>query len=611
MATKAKRNMPAVERKIALCYVRQSITRNPNDMDSPDRQRANIEGVCRAKGWIPEWYVDAEGHKSGTKENNRPGWLALQARLGDPDIVALVANDLARLHRKGWRVGRLVDMLEERGVYLVLAAPGRDLDLSKPQDRIAIAIIAMMDEWYAYDVSQRQKDNALYLKSQGKSVGTPPFGSRRNAEGYLIPTKRGAWLLPDGTYMDGIEGDEPPVEGAIFRSYYQAAKRAMEIYISSKRGREHVTRRLSAEGWVFKDRYGKPRSFVPDDVRRITSNWREYAGMVTGGPAKDKNASLIDDPVGELVDTGRAIFPLDLLRRVAEVQKDRSKTTNLTSPKEVSKTYALSGILYCAHCERVAHQKKNPKHRAKLSGHIADGTPRYRHQERHTCEGKARSVPANLIEEDFSRLIHLLTINPEAIPLMVELSIDKDNPAPHGQSDVDLDVEKQQAIAKCRRRIEAARHLYEDGDLTREEYLKRKEQNELEITHWQARTSDTQQKALELTLCMELVDKLSRLWDVATDEDKQGMAHSLFEYLVYDLDTQQITDFRLKPWAEPFLVLRGALYDNDPSGGAPVESSGDTGEETKKSDLNDPTVSCPHGYLSRTTFEYGWLQQCA
>jgi DNA invertase Pin-like site-specific DNA recombinase len=87
-------------------------------MDSPERQRANIEGVLRAKGYIPEWYTDAEGHKSGTKEHNRPGWLSLQQRLKDPDVAAVIANDLARLHRKGWRVGRLIDMLEERGVFL-------------------------------------------------------------------------------------------------------------------------------------------------------------------------------------------------------------------------------------------------------------------------------------------------------------------------------------------------------------------------------------------------------------------------------------------------------------------------------------------------------------
>jgi hypothetical protein len=41
------------------------------------------------------------------------------------------------------------------------------------------------------------------------------------------------------------------------------------------------------------------------------------------------------------------------------------------------------------------------------------------------------------------------------------------------------------------------------------------------------------------------------------------MARHLFEYVVYDLDRQEIVDFRLKPWADQFLVLRTALYAND------------------------------------------------
>ncbi len=46
------------------------------------------------------------------------------------------------------------------------------------------------------------------------------------------------------------------------------------------------------------------------------------------------------------------------------------------------------------------------------------------------------------------------------------------------------------------------------------------------------------------------------------------MARMLFEYVVYDLDRQQIVDFRLKPWADRYLVLRASLYGDDEGGGA-------------------------------------------
>src|SRR5258708_30460171 len=103
-----------------------------------------------------------------------------------------------------------MDMLEEHGVFLALAATGREVDLSKPQDRIAIQIIAMIDEWYAVDASIRQKDNINYRKSLGMSVGLPPFGTLRDDTGYLVFNPYGARLLLDGTHVAGKEGDQPP-----------------------------------------------------------------------------------------------------------------------------------------------------------------------------------------------------------------------------------------------------------------------------------------------------------------------------------------------------------------------------------------------------------------
>jgi len=69
----------SLSRTVALCYVRQSMTRDANDMNSPERQRANIQAICDQHGWTAEWYMDADGHKSGRHERNRPGWLALKA----------------------------------------------------------------------------------------------------------------------------------------------------------------------------------------------------------------------------------------------------------------------------------------------------------------------------------------------------------------------------------------------------------------------------------------------------------------------------------------------------------------------------------------------------
>jgi hypothetical protein len=130
---------------------------------------------------------------------------------------------------------------------------------------------------------------------------------------------------------------------------------------------------------------------------------------------------------------------------------------------------------------------------------------------------------------------------------------------------------------------DAAVHLYKDGEFEREEYMRIREANEREITHWEARTT-TEELAVELALCMEAVDKLARLWDVVEDEDKQGLARSLFTSIVYDLDTRRIVNFRLKPWADNWLTLRAALYAEETAEAGETKSP-ITGDQVMYTDM--------------------------
>ncbi|MBN8595531.1 MAG: recombinase family protein, partial [Anaerolineae bacterium] len=71
----------SASRTVALCYVRLSFTKDANDLTSPERQKANLLRACEKHGWTPEWYEDVQGHKSATREHNRPAWEALKTRL--------------------------------------------------------------------------------------------------------------------------------------------------------------------------------------------------------------------------------------------------------------------------------------------------------------------------------------------------------------------------------------------------------------------------------------------------------------------------------------------------------------------------------------------------
>ncbi|MCC6972387.1 MAG: recombinase family protein [Anaerolineae bacterium] len=549
----------SLSRTVALCYVRQSMTRDANDMNSPERQRANIQAICDQHGWTAEWYMDADGHKSGRHERNRPGWLALKARLGDPDVAALVANDTSRLHRKSWRIGDLLDFLQEHKIRLVLAASKQEVDLGGISGLIFAQLAAIFDEWYAADISRRQKDSAAYRKSQGKIAGAIPPGTQRNLEGFLEPSPEGAWWMPDGRFVAGTP-NKAPDSGALWRSYYEAAKRALELYAENKHGWDVLAYHLYIEGWPFKTREGGPRPMGRDDVRRIVRNWPEYGGLVLETASKKRHPHDFNlDEVHFSED--HAVMPISLLRAVSRVHYDRAQHPKDHGVHRDVRVYALNGMTYCAHCERLSAQQDNPKLRTRLQGRVG----RYAHPAGAVCGCTNKSVLAHEYEAEFGRLVKLLTIHPDALPLMTELALHADQLRHPSADTPDPEVEKREAIALCKRKIEAAINLYGDGRITREEYLRRVEYNEREITHWESRTSESEKTALELAMCMDAVDKLSKLWDLGDAEDKQGMARSLFSYVVFDLDTRRIVDFRLKPWADRFLTLRSAILDPNAS----------------------------------------------
>lgn len=548
--------------KVALCYIRQSYTRDGDDQNSPERQRSNIERICQENAWKPEWYVDADGHKSGRKVQNRPGWLALEKRLGDDDVVALVANDLARVHRKGWRVGDLIEKLERYQIALVLAAPNREVDTSTPMGRIFIQFAAIFDEYYAEDISQRAKDSIQYRKAKGIGVGKPPFGTIRGEDRYLKPNPDGAWLLPNGKFVVG-QADEAPEEGAIWRGYYDCAGYILTLYSENDQGLESIAYRLNNEGWAFSDRWGNPRMVTRDDIRRVVGNWPEYGGIIMDEKSKDRRAyeqlNIDEIPLRE----DRAAFPLELVRKVAQVRQERSVRPKDKGVKRDASAYALTGLAFCAHCDALSQEEDNLKLRTRLTGRTdASGIRRYKHKTGVTCGVNNRSIPCDEIEADLGRLIKLLTVNQEAIDLMTELVIQAENGSIPDDEE-EFERQRDEAVALCHRRIEAARHLYLDGEINREDYLVRKEQNEREIAHWQTRTTETQKIALELGMCLDIVNKLARLWDIADDEDRKGMAQDIFEEVVVNLDTRRIESFKLKPWIERFLVVRMEMYRDD------------------------------------------------
>jgi DNA invertase Pin-like site-specific DNA recombinase len=123
-------NIRSVERKIALCYVRKATPswyRVEEDANNPEHQRENLQRMCERKGWISEWYEDI-GQNSGSSEENRPQWQALLERVSDPNVVALVVDDIARISRKPSILSLITAQLNSYGVLFAIASIDKNLE---------------------------------------------------------------------------------------------------------------------------------------------------------------------------------------------------------------------------------------------------------------------------------------------------------------------------------------------------------------------------------------------------------------------------------------------------------------------------------------------------
>ncbi len=153
-------------------------------------------------------------------------------------------------------------------------------------------------------------------------------------------------------------------------------------------------------------------------------------------------------------------------------------------------------------------------------------------------------MPCDVLEEDFIRLVRQMTIDPGMVDMMTEFAIQADK-ARGVYDEKDLETKKQEAIALCRRKINAAVVLFDEGRIDYEGYRARIEKHQREIVYWESRTTEAEKVAFELVKCVESVNEIDQLWDTAEVATKQKLARNLFEYLIYDLDTRRIVGWEL------------------------------------------------------------------
>jgi len=221
---------------------------------------------------------------------------------------------------------------------------------------------------------------------------------------------------------------------------------------------------------------------------------------------------------------------------------------------------------------------------------------RYRHDTDRKCDSHHKSVKADVLEAHFLRLLESLTVNPETLPLLAQAleHFNRKNQPEDKYSAI------QAEIAHWRQRARNADTLYARARITEEEWRELISAAEHTIARLQAQIAQHHETEMALKLTTDMVTNLIDNWNRAGTEMRRALAGSVFSYLVFDLDTQRITDFKLKPWAELLLQLKVTLDEGGDEKNEPSDPDGNQRVLPRAWRASD-TPEYPHALLDPQT----------
>lgn len=239
---------------VALAYVRRSVVKVGKPTLSPQRQQDTIDEYCQAQGWAPEYYVDAEGHRSGRTEKGRTDWLRLKARVeaSQPgEIKAVVVYVLDRAARSTRDFLNFLHLLQGKQIDFVSVTQPY-LDTTSAVGRAFMSMLSIWAQLEADIDSERVSADIAYRQEQGLHVGHCPIGyTRQVVNGERIP-------VPDETAPQVVQIWEAYATGK--HSY-----RSLARWINN----ELALRTAGGDLWTHKH------------VQVMFENWEFYSGWVT------------------------------------------------------------------------------------------------------------------------------------------------------------------------------------------------------------------------------------------------------------------------------------------------------------------------------------------
>ena len=497
--------------EIALVYVRKSMVRSKSDGVSPERQRALCTTECERKGWTPEFYPDAEGHRSGRSEKHRPAFRRLKAQLGRPEVKAVVVSRLDRLCRSPRDFFNFLDLLQKHGVELVSLR--EQFDTSTAIGTAFVSILMIIAALEADFASERTSAAIEYRRDQGIHVGNAPFGMSRNEEGALEPNE-----------------DAP------------AARLVLETYAKEGHSFQATADHVNATPYRFRDRKGNCTPFTKYSVRSIVSNVLVYAGFLPTSRSKDialpddldDSHSLLDQMVDIYQAVEGQITPLITRAQAEHILSARFKRRHLRIVRH-ARLFILTPALHCHDCG------------GEMRGYTHRGHAFYKHKKR-SCNPGSGQHDAQALDAQALQLFRGLALPPGLADFIREKVKERLKEKPENE-------EVRQALDALRGKLDRLKDLYVEGDLDRKDYTTRRADLQVTIANWAAKLGPLD---YNLEAVLDQLDNLADVLAKGAPGQQKRAVNAVFERIEVGLDGE-IKRAKPKPWFAPLFEDLAAL----------------------------------------------------
>ena len=315
--------------KLDILYARRS-SEDGKDGESIENQIALLKQYAADKGYYNIKVITDDGY-TGTNFN-RPGFQEALALIQHRRVGRFIVKDLSRLGRNTVEVGQYIGVVFPRfGVEFISVHDGPE---SGDPDSLITQFKNIMNEYYAKDISDKQKLSLQARSNSGRHIAsTPTYGYK------LDPNDRYHWII-----------DEPAAEVVrlVFK-YYNEGMQVSEIARRLENAKypapSYYRHRVVKGSRTEKNPYHWTSSSVTAILKR-----QEYVGDTVNFKTyhtsfKDKQVRYRDEESFTIIpNTQEAIIS----REEYEKAKKRRKSTRRVI--QTREKHLLDDMVYCEDC---------------------------------------------------------------------------------------------------------------------------------------------------------------------------------------------------------------------------------------------------------------------